>query len=151
MQRKIANSAQRTKNRTRWRQDLKDPQRENDRCLERTKMTYPTPGAESTQQWCAGGRATQLLIDSDDMFDHQHPDLASSPAAAWTFTTHCPTAPDEYPLHVTAITDINHSAFRNFYDMMEQIYGVDRETMQAIERANDQGNPMRHIADMIPA
>ena len=152
LNRKIANSARRAKNRTHWRRDLQNPQREHDRCLERTKMTYQTPGEEPTQRWCAGGRAIQLLIDNDHMLDVNHPDLGGSPAVAWIFANgHGEQTTESYPLDVPAVADVNLSAFHSFYDMMEQLYGMNRDTMNEIERANDQGIPMRNVAAMIPA
>ena len=151
MLKKIANHSQRARNRTLWRKDLRDPLREESRCIDRMRIRYATRGTTPTQEWCAGGRAVQLLIENPGMIDREHPGLGGTDAAGWAMgpremeTDHL-----EYPHSVPATADVNLSAFRNFYEMIEQTYGVDEQTMREIESASDDGVPMRQIAGMIP-
>ena len=151
MEKKIANYAQRARNRALWRKDLREPGRENSRCIDRMRMRYTSPELPPTQEWCAGGRAVQLLIDNPGMIIQGHPELDDSTAVGWAMGTR-ETEEDhsEYPCSVRAITDVNLSAFLGFYDLIEQTYGVDENTMRAIESASDERIPMREIAGMIP-
>ena len=151
MQKKIANHNHRSRNRSLWRKDLRDPLREESRCTDRMRMRYASPGTPPNQEWCAGGRAVQLLIENPGMIDLEHPELGGAAAVGWALDTGCAeTGHSEYPHAVTAVTDVNLSAFRNFYDLIEQAYGVDEKTMLEIEGASDGGVPMRQIARMIP-
>ena len=151
MEKKIANYGQRARNRTLWRRDLRDPQREDNRCRERMRLWCDSPDTPPVQQWCAGGRAVQLLILNPGMIDQEHPELNNVPPVGWALgDQEMEQDPAAYPCPDSAIVDINLSAFGGFYDLIEQTYGVGYETMREIEIASDQGIPMREVARMIP-
>ena len=148
---KIANSAQRARNRTLWKRDLRRPEREATRCNTNTIMRHQGPDQPAVQFWCAGGRALQLLIDHPDMLDSQHPDLHNTLPISWAFGEFEPDQHDApYPRSASAIPDVNLSAFDHYVDIIEQAYGVDSATVAVIQRANDLGEPMRAIARLIP-
>ncbi len=147
LDRKLANHNQRAKNRARWRWDLTQPESEQSRCVDQMCMRYTAPDQPPKAQWCAGGRAVQLLIDNTDMLVQEHPDLQGTPSVGWIMSSaEMEQDHSSYPCSVPAIPDVNSSAFDGFYDLIEQVYGVDERTMREIENASDTGKPMRDIA-----
>ena len=148
---KIANHAQRSRNRTQWKRDLRLPEREHTRCEKMTILHQHDEHQPPTQFWCALGRGVQLLIEHPDMLNTQHPDLHDSPAVDWAFRE---MEQDQqgapYPCSAAAITDVNLSAFDGLSDLFDQAYGIDFSTFTAIADANDKGIPMNDIAALIP-
>ena len=151
MEKKIANDRQQASNRARWRRDLSRPEREQTRCeADRIRIRYVEGDLPPELQWCAGGRAVQLLIENPGMIDQEHYTLAGRPpVAGWEFRLYEPEEPPP-PVWTPGVADINRSTFHNFYDLMQQVYGVDERTMSEIETANDERVPMQEIAKMIP-
>ncbi len=145
----LANSRQRAKNRTAWRQDLRKPARHDDHTSTHLHCRhYSSPDAAPVESWCAAGRGLQLVADQQ-MVDPNHPDLASSQPMGWAWPDPATLDPDAYPYQATPIADINLSVFTTIGDVMQAIYGMTQDETEAIHQAEDNGATPYQLAKMI--